>query len=225
MFFITGDTHNDIDIRKLNRKNFNYEGLTKDDYIIVCGDFGFVWYGGRKDDWWLNWLEELPCSILWVDGNHENFNALANYPVEEWCGGKVQKIREHVIHLMRGEIYEIDGKKFFTFGGASSHDKWNRTEGVSWWSQELPTYAECEYALGNLEKHNWKVDYVITHCAPDSVQYMINPTYYHDLATNFLERVNKDLEFEHWYFGHYHIDQQMDDKHTAIYQDVITLDA
>src|SRR5699024_12624046 len=36
--------------------------------------------------------------------------------------GKVHKIRDSVIHLMRGEIFDIDNKKFFTFGGAKSHD-------------------------------------------------------------------------------------------------------
>ena len=123
MIFVTGDTHNDIDIHKLSRQNFNYEGLTKDDYIIICGDFGFIWHGNRKDDWWLNWLEDLPCSVLWADGNHENFDAIEQYPVEEWHGGKVHKIREHVIHLMRGEVYDISGKKFFVFGGAEKASK------------------------------------------------------------------------------------------------------
>ena len=224
MIFVTGDTHNDIDIHKLSRQNFNYEGLTKDDYIIICGDFGFIWHGNRKDDWWLNWLEDLPCSVLWADGNHENFDAIEQYPVEEWHGGKVHKIREHVIHLMRGEIYDINGKKFFVFGGAESHDKWCRKEGVSWWPQEMPTYEECEHALENLEKYNWEVDYVITHSAPDNIQYRINPNFSHDMATNFLFTVDKQLEFTHWYFGHYHIDREIDDKHTALYQDVIKLD-
>ena len=224
MIFVTGDTHNDIDIHKLSRQNFNYEGLTKDDYIIICGDFGFIWHGNRKDDWWLNWLEDLPCSVLWADGNHENFDAIEQYPVEEWHGGKVHKIREHVIHLMRGEIYDISGKKFFVCGGAESHDKCCRKEGVSGWPQERPTYEECEHALENLEKHNWKVDYVITHSAPDNIQYRINPNFSHDMATNFLFTVDKQLEFTHWYFGHYHIDREIDDKHTALYQDVIKLD-
>ncbi|MDM8195794.1 hypothetical protein QUV98_05625 [Massilimicrobiota timonensis] len=44
--FITGDTHGSYDIQKLARKNFP-EGktLTKDDYMIICGDFGCVWGG------------------------------------------------------------------------------------------------------------------------------------------------------------------------------------
>ena len=32
------------------------------------------------------------------------------FPVEDWHGGKVQRIRPSVIHLMRGQIYDIQGK-------------------------------------------------------------------------------------------------------------------
>lgn len=48
--FITGDTHGSYDIQKLARKNFP-EGktLTKDDYVIICGDFGCVWGGELVD--------------------------------------------------------------------------------------------------------------------------------------------------------------------------------
>ena len=49
-------------------------------------------------------------------GNHENFTRLYNYPIEEWHGGKVHKIRDSVLHLMRGEIFDIDNKKAFIFG-------------------------------------------------------------------------------------------------------------
>ena len=35
---------------------------------------------------------------------------------------KFYKIRPSVVHLMRGQIFEIGGKSIFTFGGASSHD-------------------------------------------------------------------------------------------------------
>lgn len=55
-----------------------------------------------------------------VDGNHENFDRLYEYPVEEWHGCKVHKIRSLVIHMMRGQVFEIEGQNIFTFGGPSS---------------------------------------------------------------------------------------------------------
>lgn len=99
--------------------------MTKEDYVIICGDFGGVWnkeVENKEEKHLLDWLEGKPFTTLFVDGNHENFDRLYSYPVELWHGGKVHKIRPSVIHLMRGQIYEIDGKSFFTFGGASSHD-------------------------------------------------------------------------------------------------------
>ena len=224
MIFVTGDTHGEIDVHKLSKRNFDYSKMSRDDYIIICGDFGFIWYGTKKDNWWLKWLENLPCTILWCDGNHENFNAINEYPVEMWNGGKVHKIRDNIIHLMRGEIYTINNKKFFVFGGASSHDRFLRKENISWWAAELPTMAECDYALNNLDNNNWNVDYVITHCAPDNIQYRINPSYEHDILTNLLFVIDKQLSFKHWYFGHYHIDIKIDDKHTAIYNEIIRIE-
>lgn len=124
MFYITGDTHADFSRLKENKFSIQSE-MTKNDYIIICGDFGGVWnyiVESIYEEHWLDWLNNKNFTTLFVDGNHENFERLYNYPVEEWHGGKVHKIRESVIHLMRGEIFNIDNKKFFTFGGARAHD-------------------------------------------------------------------------------------------------------
>lgn len=49
MIYITGDTHGKHDIRKLNFKNFpESRSLCKDDYVIITGDFGFVWDGSNE---------------------------------------------------------------------------------------------------------------------------------------------------------------------------------
>ena len=124
MIYITGDTHADFSKFEKNKLPIQTE-MTKDDYVIICGDFGGVWnyiVESMYEKCWLDWLNEKNFTTLFVDGNHENFERLYRYPVEEWHGGKVHKIRESVIHLMRGEVFDIDNKKFFTFGGAKSHD-------------------------------------------------------------------------------------------------------
>lgn len=58
-----------------------------------------------------------------MDGNHENFKQLNAYDVDIWNGGKVHFIENEIIHLMRGQVFEIDGTRFFTFGGVYSIDK------------------------------------------------------------------------------------------------------
>ena len=211
MFFVTGDTHAHIDIRKLNTENFPIQKeLTRDDYVIICGDFGLVWDGGKSDQWWQEWLADKPFTTLWVDGNHENHDLLGQYPVSEWNGGKVHFIQPNIIHLMRGQVFDIDGVQFFTMGGAASHDKAHRKEGVSWWAKEMPSTEEFAEAEWNLEKSGWKVDYVLTHDAPTSIQaYLGAGMYSADELNAFFERLLGKLEFDTWYFGHYHQDVQV----------------
>ena len=124
MIYITGDCHSDF--TRFSTENFpEQREMTKDDYVIICGDFGGVWMRyeeSEKEKWWMDWLEDKPFTTLFVDGNHENFDRLYSYPVEEWNGGKIHRIRPSVIHLMRGQVFTIEGKKIFTFGGAKSHD-------------------------------------------------------------------------------------------------------
>ena len=121
MIYATGDLHGNA--LRFQPEYFPEQAkMTKDDYMIVCGDFGCIWNGDKSDDPQLDRLEALPFTVLFVDGNHENFDALNEYPVEQWHGGKVHKIRPHVIHLMRGQAFELQGRMFFTMGGAQSHD-------------------------------------------------------------------------------------------------------
>ena len=61
--------------------------------------------------------------------------------------------------------------------------------------------------LANLDKHNWKVDCVITHCAPtEFVANCINVGYSPDTLTEYLQYIDDKLDYEHWYMGHYHLD-------------------
>ena len=70
MIYITGDTHIPIDIKKLNTKNFSEQKtLTKEDYVIICGDFGGVWNGKNEEKYWLNWLKNKNFTTLFIDGN------------------------------------------------------------------------------------------------------------------------------------------------------------
>lgn len=143
MIYITGDTHIPIDIGKLSTKKFpEQKELTKNDYVIICGDFGGLWDGSKEEKYWLEWLNKKSFTTLFVDGNHENFNMLNQLPAEEFCGGTAQKVNDSIYHLMRGMVYTMEDKKIFTFGGAESHDKEHRIENISWWNEELPDENE-----------------------------------------------------------------------------------
>lgn len=229
--FVTGDIHGDHDIRKLSSSRFNKNNelnLTKNDYLIICGDFGLLWYKegseyDKRDRYWLDWLEEKPWTTLFVDGNHENFPRLNSHQVAQWNGGKIHEIRESIYHLMRGQVFNLHGKKFFTMGGAASHDIEYRTEGKSWWREEIPSFCEREEAFANLSAHNWNVDYVITHEAPTSVGNRLIRTLDRstDEYADWLENIANKLEFEQWFHGHHHRDIELfDGKFQCMYYDI-----
>ena len=92
---------------------------------------------------------------------------------------------------MRGQIYDIDGKRFFALGGAESHDRGFRVAGKSWWKEELPSQEELDEATRNLENADFDVDFVITHCAPTSVQSLLSKDYRPDRLTE-RPKIEKD---------------------------------
>lgn len=227
MVFVTGDVHCPIDVSKLNRKNFpEQKKLMKDDFLIVCGDMGIVWNNPKskaykEDIYWQKWFSSKSFTTLFVDGNHENFDMLNSYPIEEKWNGRVQKICDNVYHLMRGEIYTICDKTFFCFGGGSSHDKMYRKEGVSWWPDEIPSYQEVNYGIEKLNSKNNCVDFIISHCCSDRNQDKISKYYEKDSLTKYFDFIEDNVKFSHWYFGHYHEDIEIDDKHTCLYQKIV----
>lgn len=225
MIYITGDTHGSIDVGKLNTRNFpRQKEMTKDDSVIICGDFGCVWDGSKEDRYWQKWYDKKSFTTLFVDGNHENHKLLAEFPKANWSGGMVHRTQSSVLHLMRGEIFTIGDAEVFCMGGASSHDKHLRKADVSWWEEEIPSKEEFNHAIENLERANWHVDYIVTHCAPKSIQAKIASWYENDAVTSFLQLVEENCKFKHWYFGHYHVDMDVDEKHTALYDLIVPLE-
>lgn len=249
--YVTGDCHGNF--QKFGNKSFpiNKE-LDKDDYVIICGDFGAIWSkdGESLDEQYhLNWLNDRNFTTLFVDGNHENFDRLSQYPLEEWKGGKIHRIRPSVIHLMRGQVYEIAENTIFTFGGAQSHDisggildptdvdylskkkelerEWMpfRVKGISWWEEELPSQAEMDEALYNLERYNYKVDYIISHCCCNSIQDKLSPDglFEEDSETAFFELIHDKCQYKKWYFGHYHADLKVTKQDNVLYYQIVEL--
>lgn len=225
VIYITGDTHIPIDIRKLGMPNFGEQSeMTKDDFVIICGDFGGVWDNSNEDLYWQKWLQERNFKTLFIDGNHENFDLLNQYEVSEWNGGKVHFVNDSIIHLLRGQVYIINGLKFFTMGGAESIDKHLRKEGKTWWKEEIPSGIEFDEALDNLDKHNWEVDHIITHTASRNKMESLGYIKENNQLNSFFNMLENNLTYKHWYFGHFHMDKDIDEKHTLIYNRIIRID-
>jgi hypothetical protein len=229
--YITGDTHGDIDIHKLAKQNWpEGETLTKDDFLIIAGDFGLVWNGGSNDKWWQRWLDAKPWTTLFIDGNHENHDMLDAMPTTTMFGAPVHMVQPSIIHLMRGYVYDIptnyesDTISVLAMGGAQSIDRAWRKPGISWWEQEVPSNEERKRCLDNLTSRNNQVDFIVTHDCPSTVrqaiQYAIHES---DVEMNEFERWLSNLEaceYRRWYMGHWHIDATLDSMHVALYHDI-----
>lgn len=216
--YITGDTHGDNSY--IYNMSARYK-ITEDDYIIVCGDFGFVWNGDYKKQF-IKLHRCTKATILFVDGNHENFDLFETFPVVEWCGGKASQLADKIYWLRRGEIYTIEGHTFFCFGGARSTDQDWRTPGKSWWPQEEPTIEEMVKGIEVINDNLDKIEYVITHDCPQYILRYID-TYSNFVLPieagyklrlyfdNYFERLFYDSKsFKHWYCGHHHTNTDID---------------
>ena len=252
MVYITGDTHGDFS--RFGEHLFpEQKEMTRDDFVIILGDFGGIWNQGpsHDEDKLLNYLENKPFTLCYIDGNHENFDRYysSEFPIVDFHGGKAQMIRPHIYHLMRGYVYDFCGKKFFCMGGASSHDiqdgilniddyaseyefhkvyqrmsrqnKMFRINHVSWWKEELPSQQEMDFGLKALAKHDNKVDFVLTHCLPQEIAAIFSYGQYEpDSLTMYLNTIlHNGLQFNGWYCGHYHIDNDFMSKFHIRYYD------
>jgi len=212
MIYLTGDTHGEFS--KLSNTNWPISTyLTRNDYVVVTGDFGLIFHPTQSKDeiWWTRWLTQKPFTILFLDGNHENHTKLNKLPREEKFGGTVGKVADNIYHLRRGEIYEIEGKKILTFGGAASVDKAYRTEGISWWAEEVPSYADTDNCYRSLEKHNFAVDYIMAHTCPQALAPVIagrrgSSSVFDDPTQRMLDHITSGCTFSHFVCGHWHED-------------------
>lgn len=164
-----------------------------------------------------------------MDGNHENHRLLAALPERPWRGGRVHEVRPHVLHLMRGHVFALDGVSVFALGGAASHDRRFRREGVDWWQEEeVPGADELALARESLKAHGRTVDYVVTHEAPADIAETLawecgRPYDPCDPLRAFLQEVDDQVSFRTWFFGHYHDDEWRDGRHRLIYRDVVPI--
>ena len=224
MLYVTGDTHGDLDFQKIIDWS-EATKLNKDkDYLVILGDFGYVWANKRDthEKEKLDFISRLPFTTLFIDGNHENHSRLNAMRVVNFMGGKAHKVHDSKYHLMRGHVYNICNKSIFTFGGASSIDKHLRIEGISWWKEEEFNYIEANTAYDNLNKIKWEVDYVLTHSAPLSIRNKLfegNNLYKPSSTERILEAILRNIKFKSWYFGHYHIDKNMNN-FKAMYENI-----
>lgn len=183
--------------------------------VVQLGDFG-LWPGPAGE----RYLRELQTvasrcgvSILWLDGNHEDFTQLAATPLDPRY--RVHRFSEHIWHLPRGARFTVetnDGAvRFCAVGGATSLDRASRVPGVSWWAEEEIT-AEQVYQIGL----GGETDVLLSHDCPAGVEIpgIVHRTYSRQWPMRELERAWEHRERlaelahvlrpTHIFHGHFH---------------------
>lgn len=223
MIYVTGDMHGDY--RIFSQKKF--KNIKEGDTLIVCGDFGFIWNGDVKEKKILDKLAKKKYNICFVDGTHENFELLAKYPVIGFAGGKAHKIRDNIFHLMRGQIFEIEGETIFAMGGGESPDVDLRYGIDSWSNAEIPTREEMREGATNLEKYKFKVDYVITHEPAQKIKNFLKLKDNEPLLVSglnaYFQELSTSCDYTRWFFGSLHEDKFVSASQIAVFQNLIDI--
>ena len=211
MIFVTGDTHGDYEAfsdRSLRQ-------LKKGDKLIITGDFGFVWDHSKEELKSLSRLAKKKFDILFVDGAHENFDLLREYPEVDLYCGKGYKLSSNIYLLKRGEVYLIDGKTVFALGGGRApHDEGYED------TPSMPTDEELKYAVDSIQAHHRKIDLIITHEAPASVKKLIDKSAAINDLNIFLDTVMHNTAYGAWYFGSLHEDRKVSEKLICVFEEV-----
>lgn len=232
-WFVTGDIHGDLDriYNWINRMNFNNFNIN----IFIAGDAGICWRKDKKDlKEIIQFHEENYNFHIWfTDGNHENFDILKSYEPDEYG---IIHLSPHIHYTPRGTglLIQIDDgiKSILCCGGADSIDKFRRIPHLNWWADETITQDDINKCLENKKDIN-KFDYIITHCCP----YSIFKDYYAFLVTLtnidqdsvdhsselMLDQLAANIKCDKHFFGHYHVDRQLDNKYRCVFNDFIEL--
>jgi hypothetical protein len=222
MIYVTGDIH--ADRTRLDKKNL--KPLKKGDYLLVCGDFGFIWNGDSSERKYLEKLSKRPYTICFIDGVHENFELLSHYPMCDRFGGKVRQIEPNIFYLPRGQIYLFNDKTVFAMGGGEdpnaqlTDDEFSESK-----HPEIPTKTEMLTAVENLERISYSPDYIITHEPPSKVRDFMLMS---DTATSgptalraFFDELTTEAKYTRWFFGSMHTDKHISSSMTAVFKAVI----
>ena len=233
-FFVTGDKH-----RKFDRvKEFCRDMRTRrKDVLIILGDSGFNYYDDKRDDDLKKEISQLNITLFCLHGNKENRpQNIGTYGIRNFCGGKVfyEPKYPNIYFAIDGEIYTFEGKKYMVVGGAHSVDKQRcLKEGLPFWYDEMPDEKIKKTVETNLQNEGNQIYGMLTHTCPIDylpVEMFVSTKQNMSIKRNprkakpkklfipdidrsteiWLGELEKNLDYEVWFCGHYHIDKPID---------------
>ncbi len=190
MIAVTGDSRGEAGYERLVSDPV-VNRMRKEDYLVILGGCGVT--EPRADlDKVITAYRDLPCSVLFLDGAYDDYDLLSEYPLFPWNGGKIQVFSRGIYHLMRGQVFTLGGRRFFTMGGAVTPDRSESEKYWSWWPEQDITDEDLIEAKKNLLNVGNKVDYVLSSACPR--------TWKND-GSEMLDRILDKVDYGHWYFS------------------------
>ena len=231
MYYITGDTHGDFTRIERFCERFH---PTRDDVMIILGDAGFNYYGGKRDQRVKQRKAEMPITIFSIHGNHEmRPGKIPSYHLQQWHGGMVfvEDAYPSLLFAVDGEVFDMGGLQTIAIGGAYSVDKYYRLmNGWNWWPDEQPTPEMKKGIEKCLDYQHWKVDVVLSHTVPlkyEPVEVFlpqIDQSQVDKSTETWLDSIEDLLAYRHWYAGHYHTEKEID-RLTLLFESIRELKA
>lgn len=237
-FYITGDKHRDFsDVERFCKEN----GTRKKDVLIILGDSGFNYYGDNQDLRLKAKAANWDITLFCLHGNKENRpQNIPTYGLRDFCGGKVlyEPSFPNILFAVDGEVYHFGDKDYIVAGGAHSVDKIKcLVKGKPFWEDEMPGDEIKATVEKQLDARGHKIHGVLTHTCP--VRYLPTEMFLNtqenatkkkkstlhfpkdiDRSTeNWLEEIERKLDYREWFCGHYHVDKQID-KITMMYSEI-----
>lgn len=212
MIYFLADQHGGERVGELEK----YISTASDgDLLIILGDIGIAFQDTEENRRFDELLLSSKKKIAFLDGNHENFRYIYSFPEEDFCGGRIHRLTDNLIHLERGYIYEIEGKSFFVFGGCNSSGRWK--ERGLWQAEEAPTEEQLKRAYDNLERCGRRVDYVLMH------KYENGRGTRTEELLELCKFIDDEVEYKQFYAGHWHEGSVIDERHTLVYDVLVPL--
>lgn len=215
--FLTGDTHGQFDriVQFCNRQE-----VVPENTFVILGDVGVNYYGDRRDKRNKELLAEIPVTFFCLHGNHEmRPSKELGYELSEYHGGQVwvQPEYPNILFAIDGEIYDFNGNSCIVIGGAYSVDKFYRlARGWNWFADEQPSEEIKAKVERVLAERNWKIDIVLSHTGPEKYEPtevflpMVDQSTVDKSTEKWLGEIEAKLDYERWYFAHYHIAKEID---------------
>ena len=221
MIYFTGDIHGDAERLSKNALNMMAAG----DTLIICGDFGFLWGNTKQELNALKSFSKRNYTICFVDGAHENFDILNSFPVISWNGGQVHRISNNIFHLMRGQLFTIEGKTIFTMGGGEDPElELDEIEDVSQ-HREIPTAQELMNGIAAMESCRYQVNYIVTHEPPAKTRDFLLLSSNKSLRVTslgaYFDALAQQAHYGKWFFGSMHVDRFISGKQIALFRNIV----